>query len=141
MFEALYADPAPLKSFLAAMTGISHGSNLAIASKFPWARCQTFADVGTAQGDPAMQIVLAMWWPHTEAIYATTLAYSLTPDGRFLAWLERVDAYAFTHFSDPGHGEWYGYCDRRGELTSTAKGNNYKGCFHVLGCCCSAIGL
>ena len=74
---------------------------------------------------------MKLWWPHTEAIYATILAYSLTSDRRFLAWLERVDAYAFAHFSDPEHGEWFGYCDRRGELTSTAKGNNYKGCFHV----------
>jgi N-acylglucosamine 2-epimerase len=74
---------------------------------------------------------MKLWWPHTEAIYATALAYSLTSDKRFLAWLERVDAYAFTHFSDPEHGEWFGYCDRRGQLTNTAKGNNYKGCFHV----------
>jgi N-acylglucosamine 2-epimerase len=74
---------------------------------------------------------MKLWWPHTEAIYATTLAYSLTSEKRFLTWLERVDAYAFDHFSDPDHGEWFGYCDRRGELTNTAKGNNYKGCFHV----------
>lgn len=58
-FEALYADPARLKNFLAAMTGISHGSNLAIARRIPWSRYQTFADVGTAQGDLAVQIALA----------------------------------------------------------------------------------
>jgi N-acylglucosamine 2-epimerase len=74
---------------------------------------------------------MKLWWPHTEAIYATILAHSLTSDRRFLTWLERLDAYAFAHFSDPEHGEWFGYCDRRGELTNTAKGNNYKGCFHV----------
>lgn len=74
---------------------------------------------------------MKLWWPHTEAIYATILAYSLTSDTRFLTWLERIDAYAFAHFSDPEHGEWFGYCDRRAELTNTAKGNNYKGCFHV----------
>jgi N-acylglucosamine 2-epimerase len=74
---------------------------------------------------------MKLWWPHTEAIYATILAHSLTSDPRFLTWLERLDAYAFAHFSDPEHGEWFGYCDRRGELTNTAKGNNYKGCFHV----------
>jgi N-acylglucosamine 2-epimerase len=74
---------------------------------------------------------MKLWWPHTEAIYATVLAHSLTSDRRFLTWLERIDAYAFAHFSDPEHGEWFGYCDRRGELTNTAKGNNYKGCFHV----------
>jgi hypothetical protein len=66
MFEALYADPARLKSFLAAMTGISHGANLAIASKFPWAGYKTFADVGTAQGDLAVQIALAN--PHLSGI-------------------------------------------------------------------------
>ena len=36
-FEALYADPARLREFLAAMTGLSHGANLAIAARFPWA--------------------------------------------------------------------------------------------------------
>jgi hypothetical protein len=54
-----YADPARLKSFLAAMTGISHGANMLIASKFPWANYKTFVDAGTAQGDLAVQIALA----------------------------------------------------------------------------------
>src|SRR5215510_12278269 len=31
LFETLYADPARLAQFLAAMTGISHGANMAIA--------------------------------------------------------------------------------------------------------------
>lgn len=74
---------------------------------------------------------MKLWWPHTEAIYATILAHSLTGDPKWLTWLQRADAYAFAHFSDPRYGEWFGYCDRRGELTNTAKGNNYKGCFHV----------
>ena len=66
IFEAIYADPARLKGFLAAMTGISHGGNLAIASKFPWDRYKTFADAGTAQGDLAVQIALAH--PHLSGI-------------------------------------------------------------------------
>jgi hypothetical protein len=57
-FDALYADPARLKTFLAAMTGISHGANQAIAKKVPWGQFRTFADVGTAQGDLAVQIAL-----------------------------------------------------------------------------------
>ena len=65
-FEALYADPARLKGFLAAMTGISRGANLAIAQKIPWSRYRTFADVGTAQGDLAVQIALAN--PHLNGI-------------------------------------------------------------------------
>ncbi|HEX3351770.1 MAG TPA: methyltransferase [Terriglobales bacterium] len=66
LFEALYADPARLKSFLAAMTGVSHGANMAIASKFPWAGYKSFVDVGTAQGDLAVQIALAN--PHLSGI-------------------------------------------------------------------------
>lgn len=58
-FVALYADPMRLKHFLAAMTGISRGANLAIAQKVPWRNYRTFADVGTAQGDLAVQIALA----------------------------------------------------------------------------------
>ncbi len=58
-FQALYADPARLKGFLAAMTGLSHGANLAIARQFPWHEHETFVDIGTAQGDLAVQIALA----------------------------------------------------------------------------------
>jgi hypothetical protein len=59
LFETLYADPARLKEFLAAMTGISHGANMAIARAFPWRDYQTFVDAGTAQGDLATQVALA----------------------------------------------------------------------------------
>jgi hypothetical protein len=66
LFEALYADPARLKQFLAAMTGLSHGANLTIARAFPWKDYRTFVDVGTAQGDLAAQIARAN--PHLRGI-------------------------------------------------------------------------
>jgi hypothetical protein len=59
IFETLYADPARLKQFLAAMTGISQGANMTIALKFPWNDYTSFVDVGTAQGDLAAQVALA----------------------------------------------------------------------------------
>ncbi len=59
MFAMLYADPARLREFLSAMTGISHGANLAIAQNFPWADYKTFVDAGTAQGDLAVQVARA----------------------------------------------------------------------------------
>jgi len=59
LFEGLYADPARLKQFLEAMTGLSRGANLAIARNFPWTSYRTYVDVGTAQGDLAAQIALA----------------------------------------------------------------------------------
>jgi hypothetical protein len=59
MFETLYADRARLQQFLAAMTGISRGANMAIARVFPWKNYRAFVDVGTAQGDLAAQVALA----------------------------------------------------------------------------------
>jgi O-methyltransferase domain/Dimerisation domain len=59
LFETLYADPARLKDFLRAMTGLSRGANLAIARQFPWVKYKTVADAGTAQGDLITQIALA----------------------------------------------------------------------------------
>lgn len=58
VFATMYADPARLKGFLRAMTGISRGANMTIASKFPWANYKTAADCGTAQGDLIVQIAL-----------------------------------------------------------------------------------
>lgn len=66
LFVALYADPARLKQFLKGMTGISHGANLAIGRKFPWSKYRSFVDVGTAQGDLAVQVALAH--PHLTGI-------------------------------------------------------------------------
>ncbi|UGB44191.1 acetylserotonin O-methyltransferase [Frateuria edaphi] len=66
LFDTLYADPARLAQFLAAMTGISRGANLAIARQFPWKDYRSFVDVGTAQGDLAAQIALAN--PHLHGI-------------------------------------------------------------------------
>ncbi len=59
LFETLYADPGRLKEFLAAMTGISHSANLAIATKFPWKDYRSAGDIGTAQGDLVVQVVQA----------------------------------------------------------------------------------
>jgi len=65
-FAALYADPARLREFLRAMSGVSRGANMAIARQFPWDRYQSCADIGTAQGDLVTQIALAQ--PHLKGI-------------------------------------------------------------------------
>ncbi len=58
-FETVYASPPRLEQFLAAMTGLSHPANVTIATTFPWREYASFVDVGTAQGDLAVQIALA----------------------------------------------------------------------------------
>ena len=58
-YESLYRDPARMKNFLQAMTGISLGACHALAKKFPWKKYKTFADVGAAQGALPVQLALA----------------------------------------------------------------------------------
>lgn len=65
-FAALYADPAKLREFLRAMSGVSRGANITIANQFPWSKYQSCADIGTAQGDLVMQIARAN--PHLRGI-------------------------------------------------------------------------
>jgi SAM-dependent methyltransferase len=65
-FGAMYADPRRLREFLRAMSGISRGANICIAQRFPWARYHSFVDVGTAQGDLAVQIAKAN--PHLQGL-------------------------------------------------------------------------
>ena len=79
----------------------------------------------------ALESNMKLWWPHTEAILAAAVGYKRTRDERYLDWWKRVDEYAFRTFADPVHGEWFGYCDRRGDVATELKGGPYKCAFHV----------
>lgn len=61
-FATLYADPARLRGFLAAMSGVSAGAANAIACKFPWKNYKSFVDVGVAQG--MVPVTIARAHPH-----------------------------------------------------------------------------
>lgn len=74
---------------------------------------------------------MKLWWPHTEALYALLLAYSITNNKKYWKQFEKIHQWAFHHFQDKKYGEWYGYLDRQGNKTHTLKGGAYKGCFHV----------
>ena len=62
LFEALYKDPARLKQFAHAMSGISVGAAHAMSAKFPWADHQTVIDIGCAEG--LVPVVLAQDHDH-----------------------------------------------------------------------------
>jgi N-acylglucosamine 2-epimerase len=74
---------------------------------------------------------MKFWWPHNEAIIATLLAYLMTGKKKYAQWHKMVHGYAYTHFHDKEHGEWYGYLHRDGSIAQTAKGNLFKGPFHL----------
>ncbi len=58
-FETLYSSEERLRGFLSAMTGLSSPANHAIAAHFDWKEYKSYVDVGTAQGDLAVQVGLA----------------------------------------------------------------------------------
>ena len=62
MFEELYADPARLEQFMAAMQGASAGNFLALAEKFDFSKYETVCDVGGATG--LLCTILALRHPH-----------------------------------------------------------------------------
>ena len=74
---------------------------------------------------------MKFWWPQNEAIIATLLAYTLTGDEKYKKWHTKIHDYAYSKFHDKEHGEWYGYLHRDGTVSQTAKGNLFKGPFHL----------
>ncbi len=74
---------------------------------------------------------MKLWWPHCEAMYAHLLNYKLFGSDSDWQAFSQVTDYSFAHFPDHEYGEWYGYLDRRGNVTHRFKGGPYKGCFHV----------
>ncbi|XZE18177.1 AGE family epimerase/isomerase [Pirellulaceae bacterium SH449] len=74
---------------------------------------------------------MKFWWPHCEAIIATSLAWVLTQDEKYARWHELVHEWSFKHFPDPEYGEWYGYLHRDGRISTHLKGNMWKGPFHL----------
>jgi len=74
---------------------------------------------------------MKFWWPHNETVTATLLAHALTGDEKYAEWHRQVHDWAYAHFPDPEHGEWFGYLHRDGTVASTAKGNTWKGPFHL----------
>jgi len=74
---------------------------------------------------------MKFWWPHNEAIIATLLAYLMTGEEKYARWHRQVHGYAYSHFHDDLHGEWFGYLHRDGSIAQRAKGNLFKGPFHL----------
>lgn len=74
---------------------------------------------------------MKFWWPQCETIIASLYAYLATGDEDYLHRHERISEWAYAHFPDPDFGEWYGYLHRDGTVAQPAKGNLYKGPFHI----------
>ena len=74
---------------------------------------------------------MKFWWPQCETIIASLYAYLATGDEKYLYRHERISEWTYAHFPDSEYGEWYGYLHRDGTVAQPAKGNLFKGPFHI----------
>lgn len=77
---------------------------------------------------------MKLWWPHSEALYATLLAGTLTGNNRLFALHDTVRDYTFNTFPHPdaSTGEWIQIRDRTGEPLDKIAALPVKDPFHIL---------
>ena len=74
---------------------------------------------------------MKFWWPQCEAIIANLEAYQLTGTEKYRQRFEQIRDWAWRHLKDPDYPEWFGYLHRDGTVAQPAKGNLFKGPFHI----------
>ena len=74
---------------------------------------------------------MKFWWPQCEAVIANLMAYRLTGEERFFERFRLVSDWAWEHLKDREYPEWFGYLHRDGTVAQPAKGNLFKGPFHL----------
>ncbi|MDO4211484.1 MAG: AGE family epimerase/isomerase [Bacteroidales bacterium] len=74
---------------------------------------------------------MKFWWPQCETMIACLYAYQATGDEQWLHRHQQITEWTLGHFPDREYGEWYGYLHRDGTVAQPAKGNIFKGPFHV----------
>ncbi len=74
---------------------------------------------------------MKFWWPQCETILASLYAYNATGNNKYLEMHKKAFDWTFEKFPDREYGEWYGYLHRDGTVAQPAKGNLFKGPFHI----------
>ena len=74
---------------------------------------------------------MKFWWPQTEAVIAMLYAYEASGDERYLEMHRMANDWMYKDLPDNENGEWYGYLHRDGSVAQPAKGNLFKGPFHI----------
>lgn len=86
-----------------------------------------------AEGRPPMALEwdMKLWWPQCEAIIANKMAHILSGNQKYLEQFNSLLTFAMEHFADAENGEWFGYLHYDGTIANRAKGNIFKGPFHL----------
>ena len=74
---------------------------------------------------------MKFWWPQCETVIATAYAYKVTGDKKYQKMHKLANDWMWKHLKDKDYPEWYGYLHRDGTVAQPAKGNIFKGPFHI----------
>lgn len=74
---------------------------------------------------------MKFWWPQCETVIATLYAYQATGNEKYLEMHRLANEWMYDHLADKEYPEWYGYLHRDGSVAQPAKGNLFKGPFHI----------
>lgn len=77
---------------------------------------------------------MKLWWPHSEALYATLLAFTVTGDEDMKRLYDKIATYTFGTFPNPDRevGEWIQIRDREGTPVDVIAALPVKDPFHIL---------
>ncbi|WP_051620566.1 AGE family epimerase/isomerase [Paenibacillus sp. UNC451MF] len=94
---------------------------------------------GQQTGDPYETLILdtwdsKLWWPHSEALYCSLLAYELSKDKSFKELYLQTHRYVFRTFPQPDQriGEWIQIRDRNGNPMEKVVALPVKDPFHII---------
>lgn len=74
---------------------------------------------------------MKFWWPQCETVISALYAFKMTGDEKYLEIHRQANEWIREHLVDKDYGEWYGYLHRDGTVAQPAKGNLFKGPFHI----------
>ncbi len=123
----------------AAMTGDRHLQELGLRIfdwQYEWGWDKEYGGIinfRDCKGFPCQDYSQDMkfWWPQCETVIASLYAYKVTRDEKYLDIWQKANNWMLEHFRDPDFGEWFGYLHRDGTVAQAAKGNLFKGPFHI----------
>ena len=90
----------------------------------------SFCDI---DGKPPVQLEwdMKLWWPQCETLIALRLAYLHFGEEKYKTAFDELLKYTEEHFVDKENQEWYGYLHYDNSVSTTLKGNIFKGPFHI----------
>ena len=74
---------------------------------------------------------MKLWWPQCETLIALRLAYLYFGEEKYKTAFDELLKYTEEHFIDKENREWYGYLHYDNTVSTTLKGNIFKGPFHI----------